>query len=324
MAVRVRQERPDTGVLQPLPQRADCTLGRQVEGQAHRQGHGSIITRGRASGPANRRAPDRASQPVRPHLGSGTMAGWGARNSKVLSSRRTRRASGARRAWDAPSRQTRCGPPMRSARGRRSRRRPGGPTTWSTSGGWSRRDSPRPMRRSTSPGAGSSRCTSRCGSRSRTARSSGSTSGPARLRPARRPARRSRASRSSARGRGRRAGAAVPRRAPAGHRHPAPARGLGRPGIIEPSVGDAIGQVLDNPDWLRLEGHTVAVLGAGAEMGPLPSLMRWGARVAAVDLDRRTSGRASSRWPRRVPGDWSLRSGPEPRDRSRTPPGSTC
>ena len=44
--------------------------------------------------------------------------------------------------------------------------------------------------------------------------------------------------------------------------------------------------MLDNPDWLRLEGHTVAVLGAGAEMGPLPSLMRWGARVAAVDLDR--------------------------------------
>ena len=58
-------------------------------------------------------------------------------------------------------------------------------------------------------------------------------------------------------------------------------------GIIEPTVGEAIGQVLDNPDWLRLDGHTVAVLGAGAEMGPLPSLMRWGARVAAVDLDRK-------------------------------------
>ncbi len=57
-------------------------------------------------------------------------------------------------------------------------------------------------------------------------------------------------------------------------------------GIIEPSVSEAIGKVLDNPDWLRLDGHTVAVLGAGAEMGPLPSLMRWGARVAAVDLDR--------------------------------------
>jgi hypothetical protein len=57
-------------------------------------------------------------------------------------------------------------------------------------------------------------------------------------------------------------------------------------GVVEPTVSDAIETVLANPDWLRLEGHTVAVLGAGAEMGPLPSLMRWGARVAAVDLDR--------------------------------------
>jgi hypothetical protein len=57
-------------------------------------------------------------------------------------------------------------------------------------------------------------------------------------------------------------------------------------GIVEPSVAEAIGLVLDNPEWLRLEGRTVVVLGAGSEMGPLPSLMRWGARVAAVDLDR--------------------------------------
>jgi hypothetical protein len=57
-------------------------------------------------------------------------------------------------------------------------------------------------------------------------------------------------------------------------------------GVVEPSVAEAVGVVLDNPDWLRLEGRTVAVLGAGSEMGPLPSLMRWGARVAAVDLDR--------------------------------------
>ena len=56
--------------------------------------------------------------------------------------------------------------------------------------------------------------------------------------------------------------------------------------MVEPSVAEAIDEVLANPDWLRLEGHTVAVLGAGAEMGPLPSLMRWGARVAAVDLER--------------------------------------
>jgi hypothetical protein len=57
-------------------------------------------------------------------------------------------------------------------------------------------------------------------------------------------------------------------------------------GVIEPSVTEAIDLVLDHPEWLRLDGHTVAVLGAGAEMGPLPSLLRWGARVAAVDLAR--------------------------------------
>ena len=55
-------------------------------------------------------------------------------------------------------------------------------------------------------------------------------------------------------------------------------------GVMEPSAGDAVRAVMDHPDWLRLEGRTVAVLGAGAEMGPLQSLLRWGARVAAVDL----------------------------------------
>jgi len=55
-------------------------------------------------------------------------------------------------------------------------------------------------------------------------------------------------------------------------------------GVVEPTVAEAVELVVSNPDWLRLEGRTVAVLGAGAEMGPLPSLLRWGARVAAVDL----------------------------------------
>jgi hypothetical protein len=44
--------------------------------------------------------------------------------------------------------------------------------------------------------------------------------------------------------------------------------------------------VLDHPEWLRLDGRLVAVLGAGAEMGPLGPLLAWGARVAAVDLPR--------------------------------------
>ncbi len=57
-------------------------------------------------------------------------------------------------------------------------------------------------------------------------------------------------------------------------------------GVVEGSVADAIGAVLDHPDWLRLDGRIVAVLGAGAEMGPLLPLLGWGARVAAIDLRR--------------------------------------
>ena len=41
-----------------------------------------------------------------------------------------------------------------------------------------------------------------------------------------------------------------------------------------------------DPDRLRLEGRSVVVLGAGAEMGPLRALLRWGADVVAVDLPR--------------------------------------
>jgi hypothetical protein len=57
-------------------------------------------------------------------------------------------------------------------------------------------------------------------------------------------------------------------------------------GVVEPSLRDAVGAVMDDPDSLRLEGRTVVVLGAAAEMGPLRSLLRWGATVAAVDLAR--------------------------------------
>ncbi|MDT4949730.1 MAG: hypothetical protein QOJ37_2325 [Pseudonocardiales bacterium] len=55
-------------------------------------------------------------------------------------------------------------------------------------------------------------------------------------------------------------------------------------GVLEPSAADRVRLVMANPEWLRLDGHTVVVLGAGAEMGPLSSLLRWGARVAALDL----------------------------------------
>ena len=55
-------------------------------------------------------------------------------------------------------------------------------------------------------------------------------------------------------------------------------------GIAEPGFGEALTCVLDNPEWLDLRDVDIAILGAGAEMGPTRSLLRWGARVHAVDL----------------------------------------
>ncbi len=55
-------------------------------------------------------------------------------------------------------------------------------------------------------------------------------------------------------------------------------------GIIEPSCAEAVREVAAHPEWLRLPGQTVVALGAGAEVGPVEQLLRWGARVAAVDL----------------------------------------
>ena len=57
-------------------------------------------------------------------------------------------------------------------------------------------------------------------------------------------------------------------------------------GVVEPSCADAVRTVVAHPEWLSLPGTTVAVMGAGAEMGPLTALLRWGATVAAVDLPR--------------------------------------
>ncbi len=55
-------------------------------------------------------------------------------------------------------------------------------------------------------------------------------------------------------------------------------------GVIEPSCADAVRAVAASPEWLALPGSTVVVLGAGAEVGPLPALLSWGARVIGVDL----------------------------------------
>ena len=57
-------------------------------------------------------------------------------------------------------------------------------------------------------------------------------------------------------------------------------------GVAEPSFAEAIRSVMAHEDWLDLSGETFVVLGAGAEMGPLHSLSRWGATVVPIDLDR--------------------------------------
>ncbi len=57
-------------------------------------------------------------------------------------------------------------------------------------------------------------------------------------------------------------------------------------GVVEPSFAEAVRAVMANPDWLDLSDTRMVVLGAGAEMGPLISLLRWGADVVAVDLPR--------------------------------------
>jgi hypothetical protein len=60
-------------------------------------------------------------------------------------------------------------------------------------------------------------------------------------------------------------------------------------GVIEPSCAVAVQAVAANPQWLALPGRTVVALGAGAEVGPLPVLLSWGARVIGVDLPRPAS-----------------------------------
>jgi hypothetical protein len=57
-------------------------------------------------------------------------------------------------------------------------------------------------------------------------------------------------------------------------------------GAIEPSCAEAVGRVLDNPDWLDLSDREIVVLGAGAEMGPLQAMLRWGGNLVGIDLPR--------------------------------------
>ncbi|RKN36232.1 hypothetical protein [Micromonospora musae] len=57
-------------------------------------------------------------------------------------------------------------------------------------------------------------------------------------------------------------------------------------GVVEPSCAEAVATVIANPDWLDLRDQRIVVLGAGAEMGPLTSVLRWGGEVVAIDLPR--------------------------------------
>jgi len=57
-------------------------------------------------------------------------------------------------------------------------------------------------------------------------------------------------------------------------------------GIVEPSFAQALWRVQSHPEWLDLSDHRFALLGAQAEMAPLPWLLRWRATVYAVDLPR--------------------------------------
>jgi hypothetical protein len=57
-------------------------------------------------------------------------------------------------------------------------------------------------------------------------------------------------------------------------------------GVIEPSCCEMVREVAAHPSWLDLSDQRLVVLGAGAEMGPLPAVLSWGATVVGLDLPR--------------------------------------
>jgi hypothetical protein len=57
-------------------------------------------------------------------------------------------------------------------------------------------------------------------------------------------------------------------------------------GTVEPSCAAALHRVVAEPAWLDLSDRAFALLGAGAEMGPLAPLSRWGAHIVAVDVPK--------------------------------------
>ena len=57
-------------------------------------------------------------------------------------------------------------------------------------------------------------------------------------------------------------------------------------GTVEASCAEAVREVAANPDWLDLSDQRLVVLGAGAEVCPLPAVLGWGGTVIGVDLPR--------------------------------------
>ncbi|GAA2541057.1 hypothetical protein GCM10010435_05640 [Winogradskya consettensis] len=57
-------------------------------------------------------------------------------------------------------------------------------------------------------------------------------------------------------------------------------------GVLEASAAEMVREVAANPDWLDLSDHRLVVLGAGAELGPLPAVLAWGGTVVGIDLPR--------------------------------------
>ena len=57
-------------------------------------------------------------------------------------------------------------------------------------------------------------------------------------------------------------------------------------GVIEDSCAGMLREVAANPGWLDLSDQRLVVLGAGAELGPLPAVLAWGGTVVGVDLPR--------------------------------------
>lgn len=58
-------------------------------------------------------------------------------------------------------------------------------------------------------------------------------------------------------------------------------------GVAEPSFAAAIEAVIEHPDWLDLSDWNIALLGAGAQLGPFETLAAWRATLIPADVRNR-------------------------------------